>query len=289
MKKRNQSITVKPTEVKQDIVYDVMYPSTHDITPNTLEPSIAVLRSILQKGKTVLIVSKPHVECVEAMVRELAPWKAQIMFRFTIGCMDNALLSFWEPGATTFEDRLQSLRIAYENGFRTSVSVEPILDMDNVEALVNILKLYVTDKIWIGVMKAPRARVRVKTEEDSRMLEMLIESQTPKRVKALYDILSTYSVLCWKDTTRDILDKQLAWKESIRKTVNPDEADTEKTKATGTKEWAKKNLNICIGCSNNCRYCYARQMSMDRFHRTDKWEEEIIRWDKVAEFTKRAA
>ena len=64
---------------------------------------------------------------------------------------------------------------------RTSVSVEPILDMDNVEALVNVLKLYVTDKIWIGVMKAPRARVKVKTEETSRMLEMLIESQTPKK------------------------------------------------------------------------------------------------------------
>lgn len=281
---------MKKSEEKQDVVYDVMYPSTHDITPNTLEPSIAVLRAILQKGKTVLIVSKPHVECVEAMVRELAPWKQQIMFRFTIGCMNNALLSFWEPGATTFEERLQSLRMTYENGFRTSVSIEPILDMDNVEPLVNILKLYVTDKIWIGIMKSPRARVKVRTEEESRMLETLISSQTPERIKALYGKLRTYTVLCWKDATKDIIDKQLAWKDSIRKTVDPEKTKTEKTKAsTGTKEWAKKNLNISVGCSNSCLYCYARQMSMDRFHRTDKWEEEHIRWDKVAEITKGAA
>lgn len=278
------------SEMNQDTVYDVMFPSTHDITPNTLEPSIAVLRSILQKGKTVLIVSKPHVECVEAMVRELEPWKSQIMFRFTIGCMDNRLLSFWEPGATTFEERLQSLRIAYENGFKTSVSVEPILDMDNVEGLVNVLKLYVSNKIWIGIMKSPRARVRVKTEEERIMLETLISSQTPEKVKALYEKLRTYTVLCWKDTTRNILDKQIAWKDSIRKTVDPEKTTSEETKgSTGTKEWAKKNLNICVGCIHNCRYCYARQMSMDRFHRTDNWEEERIRWDKVAEFTKGAA
>ena len=25
---------------------------------------------------------------------------------------------------------------------------------------------------------------------------------------------------------------------------------------SGTKEWAKKNVNCVKGCSNNCRYCY---------------------------------
>lgn len=30
----------------------------------------------------------------------------------------------------------------------------------------------------------------------------------------------------------------------------------------GTKEWADSNVNICFGCSNNCRYCYAKKMAI---------------------------
>lgn len=29
----------------------------------------------------------------------------------------------------------------------------------------------------------------------------------------------------------------------------------------GTKEWADSNVNICIGCSNDCIYCYAKGMA----------------------------
>jgi len=34
----------------------------------------------------------------------------------------------------------------------------------------------------------------------------------------------------------------------------------------GTKEWADSNVNIFNGCSNNCRYCYAKMMAI-RFKR----------------------
>ena len=37
----------------------------------------------------------------------------------------------------------------------------------------------------------------------------------------------------------------------------------------GTKEWADSNVNIYNGCSNNCIYCYARQMAI-RFKRKTK-------------------
>lgn len=36
-------------------------------------------------------------------------------------------------------------------------------------------------------------------------------------------------------------------------------------KKTGVAEWAEHSLNIARGCSNNCRYCYARQMMVERF------------------------
>jgi hypothetical protein len=46
---------------------------------------------------------------------------------------------------------------------------------------------------------------------------------------------------------------------------------------TGTKQWADDNLNVCLGCANNCRYCYARAMAA-RFHRRDPadWAREEI-------------
>ena len=31
---------------------------------------------------------------------------------------------------------------------------------------------------------------------------------------------------------------------------------------TGTREWAESNENCISGCSNNCRYCYARDMAI---------------------------
>lgn len=32
-------------------------------------------------------------------------------------------------------------------------------------------------------------------------------------------------------------------------------------KTSGTKEWADKNLNIYLGCSENCEYCYAKRIA----------------------------
>ena len=37
----------------------------------------------------------------------------------------------------------------------------------------------------------------------------------------------------------------------------------------GTKEWADSNVNCFFGCSNNCRYCYAKLMAI-RFKRKSK-------------------
>jgi len=43
---------------------------------------------------------------------------------------------------------------------------------------------------------------------------------------------------------------------------------------TGTREWAEHSRNIQLGCENDCRYCYAREMAV-RFKRTT-----AIDWSK---------
>jgi DNA repair photolyase len=34
-----------------------------------------------------------------------------------------------------------------------------------------------------------------------------------------------------------------------------------KKKTLGFKEWTKYSVNCCSGSSNNCRYCYAKEMA----------------------------
>lgn len=44
----------------------------------------------------------------------------------------------------------------------------------------------------------------------------------------------------------------------------------------GTKEWADSNVNCYFGCSNNCRYCYAKKIAI-RFKRKteENWKEMV--------------
>ena len=46
----------------------------------------------------------------------------------------------------------------------------------------------------------------------------------------------------------------------------------------GTKEWADWNYNIFKGCSNNCRYCYAKFMAkrFDRIKSFDEWRNPVL-------------
>lgn len=47
----------------------------------------------------------------------------------------------------------------------------------------------------------------------------------------------------------------------------------------GTREWAANPVSCANGCSNNCRYCYARYNAVARFHRMnwEDWPNEEVR------------
>ena len=48
----------------------------------------------------------------------------------------------------------------------------------------------------------------------------------------------------------------------------------------GTTEWAASNLNYIKGCSNDCKYCFSKEMAI-RFKRKtpENWKEEEINWE----------
>jgi hypothetical protein len=184
----------------------IMFPTTHDITPEILQDCTTVLKKMLAAGNEVLIVSKPHPAVILELCRELRRWRKWIMFRFTIGSADEAVLSYWEPGAPSFHERLRCLAHAWDRGYQTSVSSEPMLDR-NVEAVVEACAPFVTDSIWIG--KANKLLLRMRrngcTPEQLARGEELVAWQNDDAIKALYERLKDHSLVRWKESIKAVV------------------------------------------------------------------------------------
>ena len=184
-----------------------MFPSTHDITPSNLQDYLTVLKSLLSHGNDVLIVSKPHLECLKTLCRECSGFRKQILYRFTIGSIHDGTLKYWEPAAPSYTERLDSLKWAFFEGFSTSVSVEPMLDRD-VSELVAAVRPFVTDSIWIGRVNRLGAAISINCPGDIEAQERsrsLLDSQNDQWVRELYK--------CYRN------DPKVKWKDSIKKIV----------------------------------------------------------------------
>ena len=182
----------------------IMLPSSHDITPGNIDIAVEVIEKLLASWNELLIVTKPHLKCIERVIETVGNRKSQIRFRFTIGSADNDTLTLWEPGAPSFEERLESMKLAFDKGFSCSVSCEPLLD-NNFDLLYEKTINYVTDSIWIGKMNMASKRVRTNTNGMFPMekVEELIRWQSDEEIIKLF--------LKYKDNPK------IQWKESIKK------------------------------------------------------------------------
>jgi len=180
----------------------IMFPSTHDITPETLLPNVIVLNQLLLAGNEILITTKPHFSVIKFLVEHLPGYKNQIQFRFTIGSISNKTLSFWEPGAPNFVERLQALAFAFHNGYKTSISIEPILSSFHLDELIETLDPFVTDTIWLGTMNYISRKVPLQDlpyYEDAR----IIRNRT--YLETLYETYKNNPKIRWKDSIKKIL------------------------------------------------------------------------------------
>ena len=184
----------------------VMFPSTHDITPFYLPTAIATLKALLEKGNEVLIVTKPHLECIVRLCGELATHKENILFRFTIGTLDHQLAAFWEPGAPTPTERASCLQYAFNEGFQTSVSMEPMLaGTEDAIATFHTLAPWVTDKIWLGKMNKVNRRVTRTTREIAQACQRIRELQSDQAILDLVHRLGDHAQVAWKDSIQDVI------------------------------------------------------------------------------------
>jgi DNA repair photolyase len=184
-----------------------MFPSSHDIHPKNIEEVIFFMTNLLDSGNSLLVVSKPHLSCIERICREFEQYKDKIMFRFTIGSNNDKELSFWEPGAPLYKERVLSLYTAYNAGFETSISCEPMLDT-NIHEVVEHLRNLVTDSIWLGKFNNLKSRMKFNgctSTEDLAAIKHIEDTQTIEFIEKLFDR--------YKD------DPKIKWKESIKKIV----------------------------------------------------------------------
>lgn len=187
-----------------------MFPTEHDIHPEILDDCLTVLRKLIDAGNKVLVVSKPHLSCIKEICHAFTASRKQILFRLTITAKDNKILGFWEPGAPSFEERLSSLCYAFNQGYSTSVSIEPMLDCENIEELISDLGPYVTHSIWLGRMNKIKERVCCDSATMQEEIERIGESQSDENIKKLYNRLHHNTIIRWKESIKEVVGLELA-------------------------------------------------------------------------------
>lgn len=108
--------------------------------------------------------------------------------------------------------------------------------------------------------------------EERRLSELELALQKKKLKKTESTILMRGDLLQDKEfELGDLEEKKIKCQTNLPKPV------------FGTKEWAKYNENCMLGCSHDCKYCYAKAMAI-RFGRTTprNWKNEILRPDSLS-------
>lgn len=184
----------------------IMFPSAHDITPFNVEAFIRVARLMLAAGNKLLIVSKPRLDCIRQVAAALQDHKPAILFRFTIGTTDTAVAAHWEPGAPAPTERLDALKLAHAAGYRTSVSAEPLLGgLEVARRLLDAVRPYVTDTVWIGKMNKIRARVDMSVPANKEQALAIEQAQTDDEVQRLFGELDGDPLVRWKDSIHEVM------------------------------------------------------------------------------------
>lgn len=184
-----------------------MYPSSHDCTMSNIQSYMVVLHKLLKAGNKVVVVTKPRFKCVKLLCQTFQDYRDSILFRFTMGSVDDTVLKFWEPNAPSFRERLKSLRWAYEHGYRTSVSLEPLLD-DRVDGVLAKVKPFVTDSIWIGRANRLRSIISLNCPRDAvarEKAEALIALHSDQWIRGLYNRYKRDKIIYWKDSVRNVV------------------------------------------------------------------------------------
>lgn len=189
----------------------IMFPTAHDILPEFLDVCEDYVAHLLSTGRSVLIVTKPHLACVARLCETLSPWRSQIEWRFTIGAWFDSRRQFWEPGAPSIEERISALKLATEAGYATSVSAEPMLGpISEMLRLFEELSPHINGTFWLGKMNRPYERIAFDSEGVGKAVEDLLAWHREDRIVELYGMLKDEPKVRWKESIKRVVGLPLA-------------------------------------------------------------------------------
>ena len=202
----------KEMEIREDVIRKkfsrkhgrIMFPSAHDISDVSpyKEACFSVLDGLLSSGNIVLVTTKPKLNVIKEVTQKFKKYESNIQFRFTITSNDDQLLEFWEPNAPHFKERLASLKRAFYQGFKTSVSIEPFLDYDPTD-LVRDVSPFTTESIWIGRMNhIPRKNL---SQIDQQHYHRVRKNYETCNLLTIYHNLKDHPRIRFKDSIRNQL------------------------------------------------------------------------------------
>jgi DNA repair photolyase/ParB-like chromosome segregation protein Spo0J len=209
-----ENMTVSKTAYKKSFPrknLKIMFPSSHDIIDvgGVKQACFDTLTKLLKRGQEVVVVTKPRPAIITEMTETFRKYVDQLEFRFTITSDDPDVLAFWEPGAPTFPERLESLRHAWKEGFNTSVSMEPFLT-DPLRVIRKVDR-YVANKvegkesIWLGLMSGIPENGPDPREND--YYDRLRKNYEPKQLERICKALRGHGKIAWKDSMVNALIK----------------------------------------------------------------------------------
>ena len=82
-----------------------------------------------------------------------------------------------------------------------------MLDPANIENLIEDLRSFTTDSMWIGTMNKIGKRVEVYSEKVKEEIGKIDAGQTPEKLMAIYDKFKTDPLIKWKGHVRKVLKK----------------------------------------------------------------------------------
>lgn len=196
-----------PSAAKRNGV--IMFPSAHDITLANVKECAEFIVRCLDNGNHMLIVSKMAVAVADKLIIAFGTkYRGQVEFRVTIGSACQPVLTFWEPGAPPYLDRLHSLRMLNNAGFFTSVSMEPILDSDPKAVVDEVWDLVTPARgIWLGLPNRLVERISLNCPGNENALDMargIVKHWSDAKVLELVDRFKNDPLIRWKDSIKRV-------------------------------------------------------------------------------------
>ncbi|PLX98348.1 MAG: hypothetical protein C0623_13615 [Desulfuromonas sp.] len=203
---RTEQVKTWKVDIDQTAKGTIMFPTMHDISEAYLETYIETLDNLLAANNEVLIVTKPRLNCIQQICDKFQDYRNKILIRMTITSLDENLSQFWEQDAPLPEERIQALQYAHEQGYKTSVSVEPMIDtVGRTIELYNRLEPYITEDIWFGKMNSIKYRVDASDKQTRDAVKAIYDNQTDRNIMKLYNELKDLPKVQWKDSIQSVV------------------------------------------------------------------------------------